>query len=514
MKPPDNHTSSMAKNYHDETRHSYWSVRQSGHHLDWENKPFPFKVYPTLASIPLPREFPRPSLSALDAIKKCDAQGGSVTLENLASLLFFSAGVTKKKSFPGGQEYYFRAAASTGALYEVEVYLVAGEIPGLAAGVYHFCPGDFSLRQLRDGDYRQALARAAADESIARAPVTLILTAIFWRNVWKYQARAYRHCYWDSGTMLANSLAAAAALQLPARIVTGFIDADVERLIGIDGEREGALELFVVGSPDAPAPPSPPIEPIQYESIALSQQEVEEPLILEIHAASALATEADVHAWRHGPLLSPLKPPGNLSPIQPLADPKSLPLSDTIVRRGSTRRFAQVEISFSQLSTVLHSSTQEIPVDAFGWSGQRLSQLYLIVNAVEGLHPGAYYYWPEAEGFELIKAGEFRAQSAHLCLEQELGADASAVIFFFSDLREILSRYGNRGYRLANLEAGIIGGKCYLAAYSLGLGASGLTFYDNDTIGFFSPHSEGKDAIFVTALGRAAKGLGQPVRLV
>ena len=90
----------------------------------------------------------------------------------------------------------------------------------------------------------------------------------------------------------------------------------------------------------------------------------------------------------------------------------------------------------------------------------------------------------------------------------------SAVIFFFSNLREILSRYGNRGYRLANLEAGIIGGKCYLGAYSLGLGASGLTFYDNDTIGFFSPHAEGKDAIFVTALGRAAKGLGQPVRLV
>jgi len=511
---PDHSSGSVAKHYHDETRHSHWSVRQSGHYLDWDNKPFPFKIYPALTAIPLRREFPHPSLPALDALTMREARGGRVTIETLASLLFFSAGVTKKKSFPGGQEYYFRAAASTGALYEVEVYLVTSEIPGLEAGVYHFCPGDFSLRRLREGDYRQALARAASDESVAHAPVTLILTAIFWRNVWKYQARAYRHCYWDSGTMLANSLAAAAALQLPARVVTGFIDADVERLIGVDGEREGALELFVVGSSGVPAPPSPPVDPIQYAIIPLSHHEVEEPLIREMHAASALATQADVHAWRQGSPLSSLKPPADLSPIKPLPDPKSLPLTDTIIRRGSTRRFAQVEISLSQLSTILRASTQEIPADAFGGPGQRLSQLYLIVNAVGGLHPGAYYYWPETEGFELLKDGEFRSQAGYLCLEQELGADASAVIFFFSNLREILSRYGNRGYRLANLEAGIIGGNCYLAAYSLGLGASGLTFYDNDTIGFFSPHAEGKDAIFVTVLGRAAKGLGRPVRLV
>ena len=228
----------------------------------------------------------------------------------------------------------------------------------------------------------------------------------------------------------------------------------------------------------------------------------------------ALATEAGVHSWRQGPPLAPLTPPGNLSPSEPLADPTSLPLSDTIVRRGSTRRFAQVEITLSQLSTILECATGEVPADAFGGPGGRLVDLYLIVNAVDGLHPGAYCYWPRAKGFELLKAGEFRAQSGYLCLEQELGADASAVIFFFSDLREVLGRYGNRGYRLANLEAGIIGGKCYLGAYSLGLGASGLTFYDNDTIGFFSPHAEGKNAIFVTALGRAAKGLGQPVRLV
>jgi nitroreductase len=86
-----------------------------------------------------------------------------------------------------------------------------------------------------------------------------------------------------------------------------------------------------------------------------------------------------------------------------------------------------------------------------------------------------------------------------------LAADASAVVFFLSDLNRVLERFGNRGYRGAQLEAGIAGGKLYLSAYSLGIGATGLTFYDDDVVKFFSPHAEGKDAIFVVALGKAAK---------
>jgi nitroreductase len=92
-------------------------------------------------------------------------------------------------------------------------------------------------------------------------------------------------------------------------------------------------------------------------------------------------------------------------------------------------------------------------------------------------------------------------EAGHLCFEQALGADASAVVFFMADLERVFRRFGNRGYRAAQLEAGILGGKMYLCAHSLGLGASGLTFYDDDVTDFFSPHSEGKGPMFVVALG-------------
>ena len=104
-----------------------------------------------------------------------------------------------------------------------------------------------------------------------------------------------------------------------------------------------------------------------------------------------------------------------------------------------------------------------------------------------------------------LRPGEFRQEGGYLCLEQALGADASAVVFFLADLERALARYGDRGYRAVNLAAGLLGGRLYLAAYALGLGATGLTFYDDDVVRFFSPHAAGKDAIFVTALGRARR---------
>ncbi len=78
-------------------------------------------------------------------------------------------------------------------------------------------------------------------------------------------------------------------------------------------------------------------------------------------------------------------------------------------------------------------------------------------------------------------------------------------VYFLADLPRILARFGNRGYRATQLEAGIIGGKLYLSAYAQRLGATGLTFYDDDVTAFFSPHAAGKSVIFLTALGRSAK---------
>jgi hypothetical protein len=129
-------------------------VRRSGHTLDWENKPLPFKIYPTLPPLRLPTDLPVLAADTFAALapEPPIVRPALLDLERLAALLFFSAGVTRVKTYPGGGQIHFRAAPSTGALYQTEVYVVAGDVAGLEPGLYHFNPGDFSMRRLRAGD--------------------------------------------------------------------------------------------------------------------------------------------------------------------------------------------------------------------------------------------------------------------------------------------------------------------------------------------------------------------------
>jgi SagB-type dehydrogenase family enzyme len=193
--------------------------------------------------------------------------------------------------------------------------------------------------------------------------------------------------------------------------------------------------------------------------------------------------------------------------LQPLSDdemPRD-PVEQVILRRGSARKFARTPVSLPQLSTILDRATRGVPADFLDPMGTQLNHLYLIVHAVEGLEPGAYVFHRERGLLEYLKPGSFRNEAGYLGLEQQLPADAAVDIFFLADLRPILQRFGNRGYRAVQLEAGVGGGKLYLAAYAQGLGATGLTFYDDDVTQFFSPHAEGKSAIFLVALGNSLK---------
>jgi SagB-type dehydrogenase family enzyme len=493
-----------AREYHTRTAHSPQSVRMGGHSLDWDIKPLPFKIYPDMPAISLPRDFPAATADTLAALAPVADTTGPLDLERLAALLFFSAGVTKAMKYPSGVEVHFRAAPSTGALYQTEVYAVAGDVSGVSAGVYHFCPGDFTLRRLREGDFRGAVALAAADESMAACPATLILSAIYWRNTWKYQGRGYRHLFWDSGTLLSQLLASAAALGLSARVITAFVDAEVNALVGLDASTEGALVLIAVGGNARPAPPSPVIRPLHAAIVPLSSSSVEYPLLVQAYADSSLDEEAEVlewreraEAWRETTIIASR----DVRPLPPPRQRAGRPLGDTIRARGSTREFSGEPISAEQLSTALFHGTRGVPAEV----PAGLVDLYINVHAVDGVAPGAYVYHPVPHGLERVKLGDFRADSAFLCLEQALGGSSAATVFFLADLERLLTTLGNRGYRVANLEAGIIGGRLYLAAYAQGFGATGLTFYDQEVINFFSPHASGKDAIFVTALGRSVR---------
>lgn len=538
----ENENLDAALQYHSGTKHTYQSIRMHPNILDWDNKPLLFKIYPTLEVTRLPRDFNetrRPALSAIAAPAATSETEVIPDLDTLAPLLFFSAGVIRSKKYPQG-ETFFRAAACTGALYEIELYfactdLYAKELPAknavksdrakdqpaqsatqkaerspcLAAGLYHFGVAEFGLRQLRSGDFRQILVEATGeDPSVAHAPVIVICTGTYWRNAWKYRSRTYRHFGWDNGTILANLLAMCAASNLPATVVAGFVDSPVNSLLGLDTKREIAFSLVPIGHQNAAPPSAPQIEPLELATVPYSSSEVDYPAMRKMHEFSSLTSAQEAATWAGRTPATPLSPPkGNITSLQPLDD-AGIPqdtIEQVISRRGSTRQFSRDPLTLAQLSTILDRATRGISADFLDPFGARLNDLYLIVNNVQRVLPGAYIYHRDQKMLELLKSGDFRDKAGYLALEQQLAADAAVDVFFLADLKAILQRFGNRGYRAAQLEAGIIGGKLYLAAYAQGLGATGLTFYDDDVVSFFSSHARGKSAIFLVALGRSAQ---------
>jgi SagB-type dehydrogenase family enzyme len=500
-----------ALEYHQETKHSQMSIRLSNHYLDWDNKPKSFKFYINIPSIALPTDFPLPKLNVItvkDTNHVTALENPKISTELLSSLLFFSSGLTRQMKLPHGK-YYMRAAPATGALYPIEVYIVSENIDGLQAGVYHFCPGVFSLTRLREGDYRQFLSEAAGFEpTIMNSPFTIILCSMAWRNAWKYQARSYRHWFWDSGVIAANLIATATSFGLNTRLITGYIDKFVNELLGLEERKEAAIILAPIGIGLSKQEPSKIQYPSRFASEIVpisSGKEVEYEQIWKLHNASSLDSTDEVRRWTRSII--------SMEEIKEVKDDfvKSLSkhieprpnntqsLSDVILLRGSTRKFSREPITFEQLSNILYSLARPTPSDF----GERKSfmDIYFIANDVTDIQKGAYFFNRRDNSIDLLKANVRRDMSGYLCLEQTLFSDASVVFYIMSNIKSILDKLGNRGYRLCQFEAGILAGRIYLSAYNQKIGASGSTFYDDAVTDFFSPHAKGKETMIAVGIG-------------
>jgi SagB-type dehydrogenase family enzyme len=188
-------------------------------------------------------------------------------------------------------------------------------------------------------------------------------------------------------------------------------------------------------------------------------------------------------------------------------------LAQVILRRGSTRRFSPELITYEQLSNALYHSTRGFPLDI----PSTVLEVFLISNAVKDLPNGSYHFDRASGSLEQLRAGEFRETGGYLCLEQPLFAGASVVVFLMTELAKVLGLLGDRGYRAAQFEAGVVAGRIYLASYAQGMGASGTTFYDDAVTEFFSPRAADMTPMMALGIGvpgyKARSGKMLPRRL-
>lgn len=167
-----------AWHYHNGTKHPQGKLMGKLHTYNPAFRPNPYKVYKDLQTTVLPLDKSPTNTSALIAISSNIKQEGKnlvPDLNTLARILYFSCGITKTINYPGLGNVEFRAAACTGALFHIEIYVVCGNLPGLSAGVYHFDPKNMNLELLRKGEYRRVLINASSNNiAIQHAPLILI----------------------------------------------------------------------------------------------------------------------------------------------------------------------------------------------------------------------------------------------------------------------------------------------------------------------------------------------------
>lgn len=375
--------------------------------------------------------------------------------QRLSRVLFLSAGVVRVAG-----DMLFRAAGSAGNLQPLEVYVLAG------GGLFHYDAPGHALVRLR---------KVPGD-----TPTTLIVTGVPWRTGWKYGERGFRHLYWDCGSMLAQTL----ELEPAARVEMGFVDAEVTALVGADGVHE--FPLAVVPLDGETVIPEPAPVPAGH----VADDPIEFPLVTQAQRAGDLLDRAAADAWR-------AEPPMPSETWSPTGD-----LAELIRRRGSTREFDPRQTGPNRLLTgAMAWATRPVPADF----APALEHFYA-VHAIEGVEPGVYRWRTD----EPLLTGDAREASATLCLGQPLGGSGVYTVFHCSKVHEL----DDRSYRAALLEAGVTSGRLHLAAFSLGFGATGLTYLDEQVRRFFKADGW---PLLVTAVGapayRSRKG-GLPRRPV
>jgi SagB-type dehydrogenase family enzyme len=246
--------------YHERTKHHFARFAPGPGQLDWANQPDPFRRFAGAPLVRLPRLAPQdePRAPAYDSLYAPGAvPAAPPDLRALSRLLEYALALSAWKQ-AGGVRWALRANPSSGNLHPTEGYVLAGAMDGLgeAPGLYHYAPREHALERRADCP-KELFARLT--QGLAPGAVLVGLSAIYWREAWKYGERAFRYCQHDAGHALGALRIAAATLGWSARVLDDVADEVLAALLGLDrdadfagAERESA-ELVMAIAPGKPA---------------------------------------------------------------------------------------------------------------------------------------------------------------------------------------------------------------------------------------------------------------------
>jgi len=528
---------SFAEHYHERTKYAPATIASKSQGLDWNTQPSPYKDYKIGTVYDLKPYLTENIQSDRDGLL-------ASRWRRLSRLLFCSYGLTARVPTVTGDTFYLRAAPSAGGLYPAELYLISAGTPLLSAGIYNYQVRTHSLIHFwQDNNVWSGLEQACfAHPALQNTRMAIAITAVFHRSAWRYQDRAYRRIFLDTGHLLGNIDLASAIEDYQVSLIGGFADESVNELLFLDKQVEGAIAIL-------------PVLDLQDEERTDRSQESREPMQRSQNISRGLMTalpsvtainyptklpDGELLGYLHEAtqiietpnikmLLAQVDRPDDANQVtdQDL-DKYNFPfctkvstvtesihwgddlelLENTILQRRSTREYSGVKLELAELKAILDFTYQPQHYTDQGLDGNpdyfdlSLIETFVAVTGVENLEEGCYYYAPKSQELRQIRFKNFRDELHYLCLGQELGRDAGAVIFHTADLQKAIEKYGDRVYRYLHMDAGHLGQRLNLAAIGLGVGVSGIAgFFDdlvNEVLGIPSEEA----VLYITTLGR------------
>lgn len=472
------------------------AANQPNWEADWNDAPLAYKLYRGLPVVPLSAEVPL-SLTGLDPPVQPD-------LTRIGHFLWYVYGMNQvsQSEFPDdyrNQDYYpmhsyRRFAPSGGALYPNELYIYL-KIKGLPDGVYHYDVAHHRLDLLREGNFDSFLEQALGNTcDVTSCFGTAFVSTMFWKNFFKYNNFSYRLQGLDAGVLMGQLLETAKRFGFASGVYFQFLDSAINHLLGLSEEEESVYSVIPLSAePTNWAANGREIEgnvtaeelkrklaPIYPEHYERSRTIKDFPMLLALNEASMLDS-----TYKFNKIQCQTHERDEEQAIHlPRMEPQSYDLAEACKNRFSPDMdFVLRKVSQEQLATLLQEATSSYSYrndldEAYRNSEPRVS-IYGCFYNVDGIPNGAYLYDPVEHALREINPGDHRLHlQSGMSMNNVNLLQVPLCLHVAGNIDYDKTPLGYRGYRIQQMEAGMLVQRLLLAASTIEMGGHPLLGFD------------------------------------
>ncbi|MDR4944945.1 SagB/ThcOx family dehydrogenase [Neobacillus cucumis] len=490
--------------------------------VDWEDAPLPYKLYRGLPEISLSGDVPL-------TLKRREAHA-EPGLEELGHFLWYVYGITQYAQTPfikdtgekadvSYAQLLRRFVPSGGALYpnELYVYIKLEDVP---TGIYHYDVAHHHLLLVREGNQDFYLSKSLGNScNLSDCFCTVFVSTVFWKNFYKYNNFSYRLQGLDAGVLIGQTLEVANQMGFSSRVCYQFLDRSINHLLGLSEQDESVYAVIPLSIhpsihgvykdnceevvSDSELIQEVPL--LTHESYNRSKRVIDYPMLRKMNEASLLETTNSFVKIRNDNRVKPAL--GMEAMMLPFTERLFFDLASVCrERRSPNFDFMIGKVSQTKVSTLLKetfSLSYQNDLNETHENAETRVSLYGSFYNVEGIPNGAYAYDQSTHALRRITQGDFREYLQYgLTMPTVNLFQVPLVLHVVGDRDHLKKKLGYRGYRIQQMETGILVQRLLLMSCALGMGGHPLLGFDaNQCDELYGIHSKEKTSLIQIPVG-------------